>query len=429
MNSTDDDRINDINNLVSLFEAGEMSIVIPRAIELIREYQNGTAYNILALAHKRLGNYSIAQGIYEKLLVLNPKDSRFLTNLGNIYQAIGKLDKAEEMYNRSLVVQPQHFETSISLGDVFLNTSRLDQALSTLKLCIKTNNEITPEQCDRCIYKIAEIYRKKGNLFVEEAIHYYSLSNQPLSREHKLELIYVSKDRSTYFEAEEGVNTKGEINPLLASIQTHASIRYGTTDVNLFCKDPFQYIYHSKLTLGEGFDDNLVNKLLELKDKLSSSSQVLLKNGQQSAGDFLLSNDPSVQLIKNIILNRINSYRDKHSNSNDGFIKSWPQNSKLHGWIIDIKKGGSLESHMHKLGWLSGSLYLQLKKPYKSNQGNIVFDLKGATYPCDSKKFPSKEFHIEKGDIVLFPSSIFHKTIPFNSSENRITLAFDVKPI
>ena len=36
---------------------------------------------------------------------------------------------------------------------------------------------------------------------------------------------------------------------------------------------------------------------------------------------------------------------------------------------------------------------------------------------------------VEKGDIVLFPSSIFHKTVPFESEENRITLAFDVKPI
>ena len=34
-----------------------------------------------------------------------------------------------------------------------------------------------------------------------------------------------------------------------------------------------------------------------------------------------------------------------------------------------------------------------------------------------------------KGDIVLFPSSIFHHTLPFNSEENRVTLAFDVYPV
>jgi hypothetical protein len=32
------------------------------------------------------------------------------------------------------------------------------------------------------------------------------------------------------------------------------------------------------------------------------------------------------------------------------------------------------------------------------------------------------------GDIVLFPSSLFHRTIPFNSNEERICIAFDLKP-
>ena len=83
---------------------------------------------------------------------------------------------------------------------------------------------------------------------------------------------------------------------------------------------------------------------------------------------------------------------------------------------------------MHKEGWLSGSLYLKLKKFEGSSEGNIIFDLDGGDYPTDGQDFPSKELNIEEGDIVLFPSSIFHKTVPFNISERRVTLAFDVKP-
>ena len=98
-------------------------------------------------------------------------------------------------------------------------------------------------------------------------------------------------------------------------------------------------------------------------------------------------------------------------------------------WIIDIKKGGNLKSHMHKLGWLSGSLYLNIPKKEDPSEGNIVFSLHGADYPHDDKIFPSKEVDINKNDIVLFPSSIFHHTLPFNSEENRVTLAFDVYPV
>ena len=84
---------------------------------------------------------------------------------------------------------------------------------------------------------------------------------------------------------------------------------------------------------------------------------------------------------------------------------------------------------MHKLGWLSGSLYLKIPKARTKSEGNIVFSLDGANYPSEGKHFPTKEIDVETGDIVLFPSSIFHKTVPFSSDDNRVTLAFDVKPI
>tara|TARA_B100000795_G_scaffold260823_1_gene237059 strand:- start:1073 stop:2389 length:1317 start_codon:yes stop_codon:yes gene_type:complete len=417
-----------INNLENLFKEGNMNIVIPQAIALIKEYNSGLACNILALANKRLGNYVLAQSIYEGLLTSNPENTLFLGNLGNIYTEIGKLEKAEECYTKALTIQPKQLNISVSLGNILASTGRLDDALVNFHTILKVHDEITPEQVDDINYRIAEIYRQKGVPFLDKAIQHYKRSNQPLSSAHRLELIYKSKDKATYCKEEKKINAKIELNPLLAAVQTHASIRYSMPDTNLFCKDPFKYIYHSKLTLNEGFNEDLVENLLNIKNSLSSIPQKLLNNGHQSAGNFLLSDDPSVQIIKNMILNRIKKYRNNHKSSTDGFINRWPTKSSLHGWIIDIKKGGGLESHMHKLGWLSGSLYLQLNKPTGSNQGNIKFDLNGADYPASPNVFPSKEFNIEKGDIILFPSSIFHKTVPFESEENRITLAFDVKP-
>ena len=429
MHAPDEDFNSKIKKLEKLFYEGDMSVVISQAMELIKEYNSGIACNILALAHKSLGNYVLAQRIYERLLTDNPENAVFLGNLGNIYNDIGKLDKAEECFTKALSIDPKKINTSVSLGNMLASTNRSDDALLIFKMALKVHDKITPALVDDLNYRIAEVYRQKGDSFLDKAIKYYKRSNQPLSSAHRLELIYKSKDKATYYKTEKQINVKGELNPLLAAVQTHASYRYAMPDTNLFCKDPFKYIYHSQLSPKEGFNDDLVEKLLKIKNNLSSTSQALLDNGQQSAGDFLLSDDPSVQLIKKIILNRINNYRNKYKHSNDGFIKKWPKDSKLHGWIIDIKKGGSLGSHMHKLGWLSGSLYLKLKKPSGSDQGNIIFDLNGADYPTESQFFQSKEFNIEEGDIILFPSSVFHKTVPFESDENRITLAFDIKPI
>ena len=112
------------------------------------------------------------------------------------------------------------------------------------------------------------------------------------------------------------------------------------------------------------------------------------------------------------------------------FFQSWPskEKSKLTGWIINLNTGGSLKKHIHKEGWLSGSLYLNIPDKKNINEGDIVFSLNGDTYPTDGKFYPEKTVGLSTGDMVLFPSSIFHSTIPFSSQENRVTLAFDIIP-
>ena len=429
MNSTVENKDTKISNLVRLYKEGDMNVVIPQAHKLIREYSSATVYNILALAYKAQGDYVLAQELYEKLLMSVPENTLFLGNLGNVYTLLGRLDKAEECFEKALKIEPSLVDTTISLGNIFLQTGRLDDALLTFKALLESCDETKTKEIDNINFRIAEVYRNKGPSFFDKAIHYFKQSGDPMSSSHCLELTYILEDRDTYTKEAQEINLKDELSPLIGAIQTHASIRYGHADSNQFCKDPLEYIHHSKLTLEEGFDEELVENLLRIKNNLSSISQDLLNNGEQTAGNLLLLDDPNIETIKKIIVKRIEKYREKYKYSEDGFIKKWPKSTDLYGWIIDLKKGGSLNSHMHKLGWLSGSLYLKLEKPKGSNQGNIIFDLKGVNYPTESKFYPSIEFNIEKGDIVLFPSSIFHKTVPFESENNRVTLAFDIKPI
>ena len=428
MKPPDDNREKKIGDLTSLFHQGDMKVVVTEAVKLSKELNSATVYNILALAHKKLGNQVLAQNIYEELLVKNPLNSLFLGNLGNIFNETGKLDKAEECFKKCLQIDEKNYNVSIGLADIYVKKSKLGDALNIYEIILEKDEKLTLDQLSDINFRIAEIYRTKGTAYIEQAIKHYGRSDKTLSSALRLELIYRSKDKLTFYEAEKEVIEAGELNPLLAAVQTHASIKYDKPDKNLFCKDSFKFIHHSKLTLKEGFNDDLIERILKVKNSLDAVSQVLLNNGEQSAGNIFLSEDPSVQIIKNIIINRIEKYRAQYSGSSEGFIKKWPDHTSLYGWIIELKHGGSLNSHMHKLGWLSGSLYLKLKKPLGSRQGNIIFDLDGANYPNGSKFYPSKEYNIEKGDIVLFPSSIFHKTVPFESQENRVTLAFDIKP-
>ena len=71
---------------------------------------------------------------------------------------------------------------------------------------------------------------------------------------------------------------------------------------------------------------------------------------------------------------------------------------------------------------------LRDQKNKKKVDGDIIFSLHGSNLPTDGKSFKTETVNIEKGDIVMFPSSLFHATHPFESDDKRITLAFDIIP-
>jgi tetratricopeptide (TPR) repeat protein len=428
MKREENSRENSIQALTAIFHRGDFGLAITEARKVVRDYQSATAANILALAHKHLGEIDRAIEIYENLLINNPNNTMFLTNLGNIYADQGRLTQAKEIFEKALDVDPNHINAYLGLGNIHLMQAQLGSALRLYEKMQKEVKDIPLPQLQKINFRMAEIYRKGGPQYFDAAIKHYGLSNERLSLSHRLECVYRSKDQVTYEKEAAELSKLGHIDPLIAAVQTHASIRYGLQDKNPFCTDSFQYISQSKLSTAEGFERSLTERLLTIAHELESSPQELINKGGQSAGNLFLLNDPAIKKIKTIIESRITHYREHYQRSDTGLISKWPPQTTLHGWLIDLKKGGSLGSHMHKEGWLSGSLYLKLSKLEGSSEGNIIFDLDGGDYPTDGRDFPSKELNIEEGDIVLFPSSIFHKTVPFNSAERRVTLAFDVKP-
>jgi uncharacterized protein (TIGR02466 family) len=89
-----------------------------------------------------------------------------------------------------------------------------------------------------------------------------------------------------------------------------------------------------------------------------------------------------------------------------------------------MQQGGHLTSHIHELGWISGAVYLAMPTNKSDpNEGRFEFGNHGDDYPQKHQNFPVNNVAPKVGDIVLFPSSLFHRTIPFNSNEERICIA------
>jgi hypothetical protein len=80
---------------------------------------------------------------------------------------------------------------------------------------------------------------------------------------------------------------------------------------------------------------------------------------------------------------------------------------------------------------VSGVYYVkvpeELHDPARKREGWIEFGRPDPRFTC--VRDPSvKVFEPEEGTVLLFPSYLWHGTLPFESDEERISIAFDVHP-
>ena len=90
---------------------------------------------------------------------------------------------------------------------------------------------------------------------------------------------------------------------------------------------------------------------------------------------------------------------------------------------------GYQAQHMPPSGWLSGVYYVAVPKiaGEGGNDGWIEFGQPGPEYHFSAEP-DLRLVKPEPGMMVMFPSYMFHRTIPFQSDETRISIAFDVVP-
>ena len=97
-------------------------------------------------------------------------------------------------------------------------------------------------------------------------------------------------------------------------------------------------------------------------------------------------------------------------------------------WSVRLRDAGYHVSHVHPQGWISSALYVALPEARGATAPRAGWLSLGAP-PPSLLPAPLEARYIEPapGRLVLFPSWMWHGTIPFAAGE-RLTVAFDVAP-
>lgn len=94
-------------------------------------------------------------------------------------------------------------------------------------------------------------------------------------------------------------------------------------------------------------------------------------------------------------------------------------------WSVRLRDGGRHTSHVHPQGWISSALYLALPPTEPGSEAGWL-TLGAPPEELATGLTPLRSVEPRVGSLVLFPSWMWHGTVPFRSGE-RLTVAFDVR--
>ncbi len=96
-------------------------------------------------------------------------------------------------------------------------------------------------------------------------------------------------------------------------------------------------------------------------------------------------------------------------------------------WSVRLRPGGYHTDHVHPQGWLSSAFYVDLPAAVaREPEGWLALGRPGV--PTRPALAPFRHVAPRAGQLVLFPSYLWHGTEPFTGEDSRLTVAFDLLP-
>ena len=184
-------------------------------------------------------------------------------------------------------------------------------------------------------------------------------------------------------------------------------------------------IFHYKLDNYKAINKELLNYILELQKSDKTGNAHSNKGGWHSQNFDIVNQGPPINF-----LNKIKDYL-KHIISNEFGWKYVPNKQRIVAmWAIINKKNSFNVMHNHQNCYFSSAYYV--KKP--KNSGDITFfdpkEAKTYRFPKIEKytKYSSEAVTIkpEEGDLLIFPSYLYHEVGVNLSEDDRVVISFNV---
>jgi Flp pilus assembly protein TadD len=355
-----------------------------------------TALGTIYLETKRPAEAAAA---FERVAEAAGDDPGLLVFLGVARHRCGELDNAERAYRKALALQPRHAEAWLNLGITLQDEGRLDDALDAYGQAV-------------------------------------TLAPRSLTARLRLAEAYLAGGRpAPALEAARMLRTLDPGHPSALAVEVLALQALGRDAEARALIDPERVVRSVDLLPPAGFDSvDQFNRALA-KHVLAHPSLAFEPSGHATrrgrhTGNLLAGDKGPVAALEEAVIAAVRDYRGSLDLPADHpFPGPVPDTVSLSMWAVVMDPEGHQLPHIHPGAWLSGVYYVELPASLGEGGADRAGWIEFGQPPADliaDWRFQVCDYRPAAGRMFLFPSCIYHRTLPFAGEARRISIAFDV---
>ena len=418
--------------LADIGELKEALAAFEQALAMAPDY--GACWRNLGHARELARDWTGALDAYEQAIALEPDYAAAHASLGAARLETGAFADALDAFDKSLALDPAQPGVAVKRAEALRGLKRIDEAIAVYQ-------DVYADRAQQ-----TALARALGFCHMEagddgEALRHFTraLELQPDGIDAGLSAAACHMRRNELAMAAEKLDT------LLAASPGHRqALAYRTILHHLAheheAANALTYLDRDiaigTLPIPDGYADaaefnNALAGALTANPTLRYDPHAKSTQGGRQSGELALYDDPAVAGFFDVLLpllrDRLASMERRPDHPHFAAI---PEDFRLDCWSTILDAEGHQLPHTHPGAWMSGVYYVQVAAEVRSDDeshaGWIEFGAAGYGLPAHDG--PLRLGPPEVGHVVLFPSYFLHRTVPFQSTTQRISIAFDLVP-
>lgn len=389
--------------------------------------------NTLGLVQRQLNDHDAAAESFGKALDLDPAAHSIRLNLIDCLHYLGRYPEAAPLCQAIRSVEPKHPQIFLAQGNQHLGENQFEEGIRAFRQCATLFPKF-----GFGLFRLATAYALNGQS--EESIAAFKTAIEAEPRNTKyyyhltIALINVGCAEEALRVCNSGLAHAAADNRLL-SVKIVALERAGETP-DTDCLLAWDSLVQSRVVTApaefgtlEAFNGALLKHIKAHPSLKTSPAGNATRHGDHS-GEILIEPKGPLSVFERVVQGALGDYIEAVGNkSNNSFVRNRPPRLKLTAWSVLMRSGGHQLPHIHPSGWVSGVYYVSIPPAISSDDpshaGWIEFGQPGPLIR-NSDDLSVKLVKPAEGLIVLFPSYLYHRTIPFYDRRRRVCISFDV---